>query len=90
LMIDKRNGQKVVDKNYRARTIPFRLTGDPEAKTVEFAMQKQNLKLTFTDRPVGPREKAKPPTAGGKPRDDGKNSKTLDAILKAMKKAAGG
>ncbi len=90
LMIDKRNGQKVVDKNYRAQTIPFRLTGDPEAKTVEFAMQKQNLKLTFTDRPVGPREKAKPQTAGGKPRDDGKNSKTLDAILKAMKKAAGG
>ena len=89
-MIDKRNGHKVVDKEYPVQAARFRLIGDPKAKTMEFAMHQKNLKLTFTDKPILPRRKPKSGPAEAKEGGDRKSSKTLDAIFKAMKKAVGG
>ncbi|MBN2217204.1 MAG: PQQ-binding-like beta-propeller repeat protein, partial [Pirellulales bacterium] len=85
LMIDKRTGRTVVRDDYEDRVQRVTLLGNPDARTVTFAMQKQSLQVTFTDRPIP----AGVPGVGAKP-GGAKGSKTLDAMFKALKQASGG
>lgn len=61
LAVDKRTGQVVRPKDRYDGLSHLRLIGDPEKKTIEIHLQRQVVKLNFTDQPVAapPKEEAK-------------------------------
>ncbi|MBN1588712.1 MAG: PQQ-binding-like beta-propeller repeat protein [Pirellulales bacterium] len=87
LMIDKRTGREVVNKEFSDQPIRCELTGNPETRSVEFAMKDKVVRLTFTDKPVAPGGKTTRPADG---RRGTEKPKTWDAILKALKGVSGG
>ncbi|NLE36428.1 MAG: hypothetical protein GX621_00215, partial [Pirellulaceae bacterium] len=96
VMIDLRNGRKLIEKEYQAKVPQFRLEGHPEDRAVECAMFGESIRLTFTDKPLAVEEPSKTPLerpgkdADGRRDEDDKKPKTLNAILDAMRKAVGG
>jgi len=60
MAIDKRTGQVVRPKERFEGLSHLRLVGDPEKKVVEIHLQRQVVKLNFTDQPIpAPREEEK-------------------------------
>lgn len=86
-ILDKRTGRTLVNKRVPTQTNTFELVGDPSRKTVEALMQHTSVRLTFTDEPI-PAD-AKPLGAEPSPLEQMLPT-TLDAMFKALRRAAGG
>lgn len=86
LMLDKRTGREALKEGYEDQMTYASFTGDPAAKTVVLAMRQRLITLSFTDASSTPDAKTGP--AGGA--KDARGVKTLDGILKVLKKVSGG
>ena len=79
MCLDKRSGRKVYSKEFPDSTGVFELSGDATKKTVELIVQRSAITLTFTDKPIPPGGEKEPP----------QSSSAIEAIWKALKRAAG-
>ena len=66
LCIDKRNGRTAYKAEFVNNAGLLDITGDAEKKTVDMVMQRNTIRLTFTDKPIPPaseagQQPAKPP-----------------------------
>ena len=77
LMIDKRTGRVVLDKRYKQQSGILELMGDPAGNTVDMRMQRNNMRLSFTDKALPPITKKK---KAAKP------SGAFGGVLKALQK----
>ncbi len=95
LCIDKRNGRTAYSEEIPNSTSVFELSGDPVKKTVTLALQRNTVKMTFTDKPLpslAEVKKAKAEAAAKKAAAAAKHKlpKTTGALLKALMKGIGG
>ncbi len=58
LCVDTRTGRVVCRQRFPNRANRFQISGDPEKKTVEIALDRNAVELTFTDRPLSEMEEA--------------------------------
>jgi len=85
LSIDKRTGRTILDQTFDGPTNSFRLTGDPQRKTVQVELQKKLVTLAFTDEPE-PEPTEAEATAGGA--DTQPTPNTARALWNSVRKAA--
>jgi outer membrane protein assembly factor BamB len=86
LVLDKRTGRTLLNKRYSSQTNSFEFAGDPEKNSVALTLQDKVITLTFTDKPISPDER---PWGENPSALEGALPKTLDAMLKALRKAGG-
>jgi len=89
LMIDKRDGRTLVDQDYQDRVAQVVLAGDPDTRTVTFAMQQRSLLLTFTDEPAPPSEQPATQSSVDKRAAGAKEPGVVDTMFRIMKKVSG-
>jgi hypothetical protein len=80
--IDKRTGRVVFDKQDLPQPGYFKVSADPEKKTMQIAVQKNTITLTFTDKPWPTKEEVEKAEAEKKKNQPGKS------LFKALKNAA--
>lgn len=80
--IDKRTGRTIFDKQDLPQPGYFKVSADPEKKTMQIAVQKNAITLTFTDKPWPTKEEI------AKAEAEEKKNKPGKSLFKALKSAA--
>lgn len=82
--IDKRTGRTAFKNIFDNTTGVFNVSGDAAKKTVDLTMQRNTIRLTFTDKPIPTPEELKKAKAA-----KSKRGKTYEDLWKSIKKAVG-
>ena len=83
--IDKRNGRTAFKAEYANQNNIFDITGNPEKKAVDLILQRQTIRLTFTDKPLPP-----PSSSDGEIAKKPQDSKNTGDFWNSVQKAFGG
>jgi outer membrane protein assembly factor BamB len=84
LAVDKRNGRTVCKREFVNRTGALDITGDVEKRTVDLAMQREAIRLTFTDKPMPP-----PSPTDGEPAKLPRDGNAAGALWDSLQKTLG-
>lgn len=84
LCIDKRNGRRAFKRDFAEHAGVLDIVGDAEKKTVDLVMQRETIRLTFTDQPLPP-----PSAADIEPAEPAATKSRAGSLWDSMKKVLG-